>query len=80
MLDISRKEQLNMVDTARIRGLIAENNLSQVKVAKAIGITPRTFYEKMKKGVFGSDELEVMIDILHIDDPNKVFFPKNLTS
>jgi len=69
-----------MVDTARIRGLIAENNLSQVKVAKAIGITPRTFYEKMKKGVFGSDELEVMIDILHIDDPNKVFFPKNLTS
>lgn len=39
-----------------------------------IGITPKTFYEKMKIGVFGSDEIQVMINELHIEDPISIFF------
>ena len=39
-----------------------------------IGITPKTFYEKMKNGVFGSDEIQIMIDELHIDEPMSIFF------
>lgn len=63
-----------MIKTDELRGLIAKNNLSQAQVAKAIGIAPKTFYEKMSKGVFGSDEIEVMIRILRIDDPAAIFF------
>ena len=63
-----------MIRTDKLRGLIVENGLSQQDVAKQIGITPKTFYEKMKNGVFGSDEIQVMIDLLHIDDPVSIFF------
>nr|DAW31487.1 MAG TPA: hypothetical protein [Caudoviricetes sp.]DAX45217.1 MAG TPA: hypothetical protein [Caudoviricetes sp.] len=30
----------------------------------------------MSKGVFGSDEIEIMIDYLSIEDPMKIFFGK----
>ena len=53
-----------MIDTNLLRGKIAERKKSQVDVAKAIGITPKTFYEKINKSVFGSDEIEIMVVFL----------------
>lgn len=66
-----------MIKTDELRGIIAKNNLSQAKVAEEIGITPKTFYEKMNKGVFGSDEIEVMIHLLKIENPVDIFLPKS---
>lgn len=63
-----------MIKTNELRGIIAKNGLSQTDVAKMIGVTPKTFYEKMKNGVFGSNEIQIMIDELHIDDPMPIFF------
>lgn len=63
-----------MIKTDELRGIIAKNGLSQTDVAKMIGVTPKTFYEKMKNGVFGSDEIQTMIDELHIDNPMPIFF------
>lgn len=63
-----------MIRTDKLKGIIVENGYSQNDVAKAIGITPKTFYDKMKKGVFGSDEIQTMIDMLHIEDPVSIFF------
>ena len=63
-----------MIKTNELRGIIAKNGLSQTDVAKMMGVTPKTFYEKMKNGVFGSDEIQIMIDELHIDDPMPIFF------
>ena len=65
-----------MIRTDKLRGLIAENGLTQSDVARVIGITPKTFYDKMQKGVFGSDEIEIMIETLHIDDPAAIFFAR----
>lgn len=65
-----------MIRTDELRGIISKNNLSQSDVAKKIEITPKTFYEKMKNGVFGSDEIQVMIDVLNIEDPASIFFAK----
>ena len=65
-----------MIKTDELRGIIAKNNLSQAKVAEEIGITPKTFYEKMNKGVFGSDEIEVMIHLLKIENPVDIFYDK----
>ena len=62
-----------MIKTDELRGIIAKNKLSQTDVAKMIGVTPKTFYEKMKNGVFGSDEIQIMIDKLHIEDPMPIF-------
>ena len=55
-----------MIRTDKLRGVIAEKGYSQSDIARKIGITPKTFYEKMKIGVFGSDEIQIMIDELLI--------------
>lgn len=65
-----------MIRTDELKGIIAKRNLSQAKVAKAIGITPKTFYSKMQKGVFGSDEIDAMIELLDIKKPTPIFFAR----
>lgn len=65
-----------MIRTDKLRGIMAQQNMSQSDVAKAIGITPKTFYSKMKKGVFGSDEIDAMIATLKIKNPGEIFFTK----
>ncbi|WP_298034294.1 helix-turn-helix domain-containing protein [uncultured Dysosmobacter sp.] len=65
-----------MVATEKLRGIIAEQGFSQRQVAKKLGMTEKTFYSKMKKGVFGTDEVDQMIGILKIDNPAEIFFAK----
>lgn len=66
-----------MVDTTRLKSIIVLNETTQEEVARELGMTPKTFYLKMKRKIFGSDEIEKMIDLLHIDDPMSVFFVPN---
>lgn len=68
-----------MINTAKLRGVIAENGKTQQEVAGMLNIAPKTFYQRMKKGVFGSDEIQIMIDNLHIDNPMDIFFTKEVT-
>lgn len=63
-----------MIDVNALRGKIVEKNLTQAQVAEKIGMTPKTFYLKMKKGVFGSDEIEAMVKLLSIENPASIFF------
>lgn len=65
-----------MINVAELRGEIAKKGYSQAQIAEKIGITPKTFYTKMKNGVFGSDEIQAMVDILEIEDPVKIFFAR----
>ena len=65
-----------MVNTAELRGIIAKNGKTQTDMAKILNITPKTFYVRMKNGVFGSDEIQTMIDVLHIENPMEIFFAK----
>lgn len=68
-----------MIDTKALRGAIAAKDLTQQDVAFHLGITPKTFYCKMKKGVFGSDEIESMIKLLSIKNPLSIFFVEDVT-
>lgn len=63
-----------MIKTDKLIGCMAENGYSKTRMAKALGITPKTFYLKLARGVFGSDEIEKMIKLLNIEDPCKIFF------
>lgn len=60
----------------KLRGVIAERGLSQRKVAEHLGISEKTFYLKMKKGVFGTDEVQRMIELLGIKNPVDIFLCK----
>ena len=71
---VTKKGETRLIKIDELRGIIAKQGYSQTDVAKMIGVTPKTFYEKMKNGVFGSDEIQIMIDELHIDNPMPIFF------
>ncbi len=68
-----------MVDTNKLRGRIAECGLSQRKVAEHLGMTEKTFYSKMKRGVFDTDEMSEMISLLDISNPIEIFFADFVT-
>ncbi len=63
-----------MIKVNDLKAEFTRNNLTQKDVAKLIGVSPKTFYDKMNKGVFGSDEIEIMIKELKITDPMSIFF------
>lgn len=65
-----------MVDTNALRAAWVAKGLTQADVAKTLNITQKTMSRKMKKGVFGSDEIEQMIDMLSIENPIAIFFAK----
>ena len=68
-----------MIDVNKLRGKMAEKGRSGQDMAKIIGKTPKTFYAKMKAGVFDSDEIEAMVRELSIENPTEVFFAEKVT-
>lgn len=68
-----------MIATGKLRGIIYERGLSQRKVADHLKMTEKTFYAKMKKGVFDSDEMDEMVSFLSIENPWEIFFAKDGT-
>ena len=69
-----------MIDTNKLRGVMAERGVSGKDVANAIGVHYNTFYMKMHKGVFKSNEVEAMIEYLDIADPLPIFFNNTVNS
>lgn len=65
-----------MIATNELRGIISSRGLSQRKVAQEMGISDKTFYAKMKNGMFNSNEMTALIDILDIQNPAEIFFAK----
>lgn len=63
-----------MVNTNKLRGIMAERGIDGKDVAEMIGKSPKTFYEKMKKGKFDSDEIMAMVSGLNIENPAEIFF------
>lgn len=68
-----------MINVPEIKAALARNGFSQKTIAEKLGITPKTFSTKLKIGVFGTDEVEVMIKELNISDPISVFFTQSVT-
>ena len=69
-----------MIDTNALKGIIVARGKTQQDVAHYLRMAPKTFYGKMKKGVFGSDEMEGMIKLLEIENPSEIFFANKVTS
>jgi predicted transcriptional regulator len=63
-----------MLDKDSLKAEIVRNGLTQKDVAKMIGISEKTFISRMKKGYFGTNEAEIMIRELKIENPSRIFF------
>lgn len=68
-----------MIRTDLLKGEIARAGVTQTKLAEKLGISYKTFHEKMKKGIFKSNEIDAMIDFLKIENPSRIFFAKNVS-
>lgn len=68
-----------MINVNKLRGRMAEKGRSGQDMAKVIGKTPKTFYAKMKAGVFDSDEIEAIVKDLEIENPLEIFFAEEVT-
>lgn len=63
-----------MIKVDELKLLIYKNGLSQRKVAHLMGLSAKTFYAKMKHDIFYINEIQTLIEILHINDPVNIFF------
>ena len=65
-----------MVNVNKLKGVIVEKGLTKKKMAKKMGISDRTFYNKMRRKVFNSDEIVEMASIpvsyTHLTLPTKL--------
>jgi ERCC4-related helicase len=68
-----------MVNVNKLRGKMAEKGRTGLDMARVIKKTPKTFYEKMKKGVFDSDEISAIVADLELDNPLEIFFAEEVT-
>ena len=65
-----------MIDINKLCGEIKAHGYTHAEMADLIGIHPVTFSNKMRKGVFNSSEMQAMVDILSIKNPEQIFFAK----
>lgn len=63
-----------MVLANELKGRIVAKGLTQGEVAKKLGITSKTFSNKLEKGVFTTLEIEKLIKILDLKNPWEIFF------
>ena len=62
-----------MIQINEIKGRMKAKGYTQEKLAKELGMSPKTLSSRLKKGVFGSDEIEKLIFILNIKNPMEIF-------
>ena len=67
-----------MILVNELREKIRAKGYTQEKLARELGISPKTLSNKLSKGIFGSDEIEKMISILEIKNQVEVFLLSKL--
>lgn len=64
-----------MINTTKLLKVIRDNKTDQKHLAKELGISDRTFYDKMKRKEFLVSEVAGMMEVLEFTiDPFEIFF------
>lgn len=74
-----RKEAKNLVNIDKLNGKIAENRLNRKKIAAALGISTPTLRRRIKEGIFYNVEIDILVKLLKIENPNEIFFENILS-
>ena len=69
-----------MLNVPEFKAAMVRKGHTQKSLAKILGMSEKTFYERMKNKVFGSDEIEKLVEVLEISDPMPIFFSNLVTS
>lgn len=65
-----------MLDVKELKSEMVRNGFTQKSLATALGMSSRTFTNRLKTGDFGSKEIELMMELLHLDEPTRIFFAR----
>lgn len=63
-----------MLDKNKLKAKMTEYGYTNATLSNEIGISSRTFSNRLKTGDFGADEIKIIIDKLKIADPVPIFF------
>lgn len=64
-----------MFDGKKLRAAMVMADKSVGDICIALGIVPSTFYRKMERdGDFSRAEIAIMVKLLHIEEPESIFF------
>jgi hypothetical protein len=66
-----------MIDTDSLHKMMVKQHYDEAKMAQKLGLTQEEFAHRMKIGIFGCDEIEMMIKELDIQNPEAIFFSQN---
>ena len=63
-----------VLDVRALKAEMVRNGYTQAQLAKEIGVSSKTFSNRLKTGDFGVTEIEIMMRVLHLKDPFPIFF------
>lgn len=65
-----------MINTNELNACFARKGMTKAQVAKEIGISPKTFYIWLDKGVMPTDKVEILINLFEIESVREIFCSK----
>lgn len=68
-----------MVDIPRLKAQMALKGETGRSLAKKMGVHENKVYRKLKTGNFSLADCMKLIEILNIENPNEIFFAKEVT-
>lgn len=63
-----------MLNVPKFKAAMALKGYTQKKLAEILGISEKTFSERIKSKRFGTEEIEKLIPVLEINEPMSIFF------
>lgn len=68
-----------MLDRNALKAEFVRNGYTQKDIATLLGISEKTLISRLNRGVFGTDEAQILVEKLHIKNPVSIFFAKKVT-
>lgn len=65
-----------MIDRNALKAEFVRNGYTQKDIAKMLNISEKTLISRLNRGVFGTDEAQVLVEKLRIKNPAAIFFAK----
>lgn len=69
-----------MLNVLEFRAAMVRKGYNQKMLAEKLGISEKTFCERLRLKRFGTEEIEILIPLLEIQDPMPIFFDGVVTS
>lgn len=68
-----------MLDKNALKAEFVRNGYTQKDIAALLNVSEKTLISRLNRGVFGTDEAQILVDKLHIKNPAAIFFAKTVT-